>query len=180
MILKFLRFFIVGYAYISHLAHTLFFCPRHGMVWCGCFYFISLCFIIPLELEKSKWVAVCAFCVLFYALLSFHLVLSFTFAFTVLLPVDAEAYAYPALVNSHISSFFDSILQSVLSHSLTYIPSGGVSHMLHLIFFIPSPLQDFLFQGTNFAVGWSISSDLFSFVNGGVAILIIYMRIFLL
>lgn len=144
MILKFLRFFIVGYAYISHLAHTLFFCPRHGMVWCGCFYFISLCFIIPLELEKSKWVAVCAFCVLFYALLSFHLVLSFTFAFTVLLPVDAKAYAYPALVNSHISSFFfDSILQSVLSLSLTYIPSGGFP--TYSISFFSSPLLFRLF-----------------------------------
>jgi len=124
-----------------------------GTVWCGVdvlFYFISFCFIIPLELEKSKWVAVCAFCVLFYALFSFRLVLSFTFAFTVLLPVDAKAYAYPTFVNSHISFFFLTQFARVSSLSLTYIPSGGFPTCSISFFFHPLSSSGFSFPRGQF------------------------------
>jgi len=74
-----------------------------------------------------------------------------------ILPVDAKAYAYPALVNSHISSFFFwfNSPECALFLSLTYIPSGGFPTCSIPFLFIPSPLQAFLFQGANFAVGWS-------------------------
>jgi len=105
---------------------------RYGMVWI----FYSFCFVIPLELEKSKWVAVCAFCVLFYALFFIPPCFVIPLCIYSTLPVDAKAYAYLALVNSHISSLFLIQFARVcsLSHSRTYLAGGFPRAPSHIFF----------------------------------------------
>ena len=121
LILKFLLFFIVGYAYISHLAHTLFFCPQHGMVWCGCFYFIYfVLFYNSFGTGKVKMGGcLCFLCLVLYSLIIPHCFIIHLCIYSIL-PVDAKAYAYPALVNSPISSFLIQLAR-VCSFSLPHV-----------------------------------------------------------